>query len=140
MSGIYESIPAAPEEVEVFGAGLTEAHLHCRVWGHDPDPQGNVRLATDDDGVPGAYWVANPGCTHGCGVRWLIYADAEGWRIKRTLDYSAAPDYLSEHGRIDKQGRAILTREYFVRAVGDKPRVKRVAKKSTKTSAKKGKR
>lgn len=130
MTGIYESIPATPEEVESFGATLTDAYLHCRVWGHDPDPQGNTRLATDSDGVTGAYWVVSPSCTHGCGVRWNIFATADGDVVRRALDYSDAPDYLSNTGRIDAQGRSVLRKEFFMRSVGAKPQKKATRKRA----------
>lgn len=137
MSGIFQSIPASAEEVQAFGSQLTSAYLHCRVWGHDPDPQGNTRLCSADerDEHPGAYFWINPSCTHGCGVRWIILANAEGDLIRRALDYSDAPGYLSPTGRIDATGRSVLRKEYLVRATGGKPGSTRKRVTTTKKAA-----
>lgn len=116
MATMYESIPATPEEVEAFAKTLTEAHLHCRVWGHDPMPH-NIVLARNVEGVPrGSHWDAQMICSHGCGVRWRVLASRDGEVLRRHLDYSDAEGYLSSNGRIDKKGRQILRRTYFVGA------------------------
>src|SRR4051812_2559655 len=104
--GIYESVPASPQEVEAFGASLTREYLHCRVWGHDPEPHNTV-LVTDDE-VQGAFWHAQARCSHGCGVKWNIWATAEGDVVRRSLDYEDAEGYLSPDGRIDATGRSVL--------------------------------
>lgn len=112
-SGIHESIPATPEEVEVFADTLTEAYLHCRVWGHDPDP-GTFSLAKDVVGKPDAFWDIPLLCTHGCGVRWRVLATFDGEVLRRSLDYSGAPGYICESGRIDKTGKMVLRKTYFI--------------------------
>lgn len=113
MAGIYESIPAAPEEVEAFAEELTKAHLRCRVWGHDPIPQGLLQVK-DVKNHPTAVHEASMRCSHRCGVRWLMLLNADFDILARRLDYSGAPGYLSEHGRIDHKGRSILRKHYFI--------------------------
>lgn len=125
MAGIYgTSVPASVEEVEQFGKGLTSAHLHCRVWGHDPVPH-NVVVAKDIEGVPRAHWDATLICSHGCGVRWTALVSVDGEMLRRRLDYSGAPGYISETGRIDAEGKKVLRKQFFVGATkGTKTRKK----------------
>lgn len=111
----HGGLPALPEEVEAFAATLTDQHLYCRVWGHDPEPH-NIVVAKDTEGVPGAFWDAFMRCSHGCGVRWRMLASQDGEVLRRRLDYSEAKDYLSTVGRIDAGGRQILRRRYLVGA------------------------
>ena len=115
MSGPFGSVPASPEEVEAFATTLTDSYLHCRVWGHDPMPH-NVVVAKDVEGVPRAHWDATLICSHGCGVRWTALVSVDGEMLRRRLDYSGAPGYISETGRIDAEGKKILRRTYFVGA------------------------
>lgn len=116
---VYGSIPASPEEAEAFAGQLTEAYLHCRVWGHDPFPQ-NIRVARDVEGVPNAHWDADMGCTHGCGVRWKMLVSIDGELLRRRLDYSEAPGYISEYGRIDANGKKVLRKTFFAQSVSAK--------------------
>lgn len=127
MSGIYERIPAAPEEVEAFASSLSEAYLHCRVWGHDPEPH-TVVLAKGVEGFPHAYWEALLRCSHGCGVLWQVLVGRDGEVLRRKLDYSGAPGYLSPHGWINSKGRAVIRTRYFVGATGGKKPRKRKAR------------
>ena len=115
MSGMYESIPASPDDVETFGKTLTQAYLHCRVWGHDPAPH-NVVVAKNIEGVLGAHWDAALICTHGCGVKWRVLASSDGEVLRRRLDYSGAPGYISEVGRIDAEGKKVLRKQFFTGA------------------------
>lgn len=115
MSGIYDSVPATPEEVAAFAGQLTEAYLHCRVWGHDPTPN-NIVVAKDVEGQPRAHWDAKLICTHGCGVRWKVLASSDGEVLSRRLDYTDAPGYISEYGRIDAEGRKVLRKTFFTNA------------------------
>lgn len=109
---IAQHIPASPDEVEGFANTLTPAYLHCRVWGHDATPR-NIVVAKHTEGVPNAQWDASLVCSHGCGVRWRVLASLNGEVLRRRPDYSEAPEYLSKVGRINREGRQILTRRYF---------------------------
>lgn len=115
MSGIYQSVPASIEEVKAFASKLTEAYLHCRVWGHDPEPV-NITIAKHIEGAPRAHWDATLLCGHGCGVRWRALVSQDGEVLKRSLDYSEAPGYLCESGRINKEGKMVLRKKFFVGA------------------------
>lgn len=123
MAGIYEAIPASLDEVEAFAESLTPEYLYCRVWHHDPAPNG-LSLATDEERAQrqkyaGAFWSGGLVCTHGCGVRWRILANSEGEILMRKLDYSDAPGYVMEgKGRINAQGNQVLRKTYFMRSVG----------------------
>jgi hypothetical protein len=124
MSGIYEAVPASPEEVKAFAESLTSAYLHCRVWGHDPEPH-NVVLVRDIEGHPTAAYDASLLCGHGCGVRWRVLVASDGEVLKRSLDYTDAPGYLCEVGRIDKDGRKVLRKKFFVGATKGQRRPRR---------------
>lgn len=119
MTGMYDSIPATPDEVRVFAQDISDAYLHCRVWGHDPTPH-NINVAKDIEGVKGAHWDATLRCSHDCGVRWRVLASNDGTVLRRRLDYSAAPDYISPTGRIDAEGRKVLRQQFFVRRTDKK--------------------
>lgn len=63
MSGMFTSIPATAKDVEFFAKHLTDAYIHCRTWGHDPEPH-SIKV-----GPRGVYWDAKLRCAHGCGVK-----------------------------------------------------------------------
>lgn len=128
---IYERIPASPEEVEAFGKGLTEAYLHCRVWGHDPQPH-NIVVAKDVEGVPNAYWDADLICSHGCGVRWRVLVGRDGELLRRRLDYKGAPGYLSDTGWIDREGKKVLRSQFFTGRTKKPSRKKPSRKKASR--------
>lgn len=114
MSGIYERIPASPEDVEQYAGEIPPEYLHCRVWHHDPEPH-NIVLARGVEKHPTAVWEATLRCSHGCGCRWIVLVDGAGQVLKRSIDYSEAPGYVLEgKGRINKEGNQILRREFFV--------------------------
>lgn len=124
MSGIYEKIAASPEDVEQYAGEIPPEYLYCRVWHHDPAPH-NVVLAKDETKHPTAVWEARLRCSHGCGIQWKVLVDAAGEVLQRKYDDSGAPDYvLKGKGRIDKHGKQILRREFFMQT-GPKPRKKR---------------
>lgn len=115
MSGIYEKIPATQDEVKAFASTLTPQYLHCRVWGHDPEPQ-NIVLTKNIEGHPTAHWDTTLICAHDCGVRWRVLVSGEGEVLKRALDYTEAPGYLCESGRINREGKMVLRKTFFVGA------------------------
>jgi hypothetical protein len=119
MPGIYESIPAAPEEVEAFAETLTKAYLRCRVWGHDRIPNGQPIEVKDVEHHPTAFYEASLRCSHRCGVKWKMLLTAEYDIVTPPqLDYKGAPGYLSTDGRIDRKGKAILRKHYFLGLAG----------------------
>lgn len=120
MSGIYERIPAAIEEVERYAGEIPEAYLYCRVWHHSPEPH-DIKIAKHGSQ---AVWSAILRCSNGCGVTWTVLVDPTGEVIKRKLDYSGAPDYiLVGKGFINKEGNKVLRREFFTqKAPGTKSR------------------
>lgn len=107
------SLPPSEKEVEVFAKSLRPEHLHCRTWGHDPQPH-NIRVAKNIEGHPDAYWDVDLLCSHGCGVKWSVLAAKDGGIIRRTITYTEAPGYLSDIGRIDKDGRRVIRRAFLV--------------------------
>lgn len=114
MSGMFTSIPASDKDVEFFAKHLTDAYIHCRTWGHDAEPH-SIKV-----GPRGVYWDAKLRCAHGCGVKWVVLVAADGEMLKRTLSYDDAPDYLSPVGRIDKNGKQIIRRQFMTRATRGK--------------------
>ena len=116
MSGIYERIPASPEDVETYAGEIPEQYLYCRVWHHDPVPH-DIRLVTAKDRDPKhptATWVAHLRCSHLCGVKWKVLVDSDGAVLSRRVDYSESDGYvLKGKGRIDKHGNQILRQTYF---------------------------
>jgi hypothetical protein len=113
---MFSTIPADPAEVEKFAESLTPEYLMCRVWHHSPEPH-DIKLADKDDKAKsdGAMWSAVLRCRNGCGVRWRVVVDGEGFVVRRRLDYSGAPDYvLKGKGRINtKEGNAVMRRTFF---------------------------
>lgn len=124
MSTIYERIPASPEDVEQYAGEVPPEYLYCRVWHHDPEPH-NIVLAKGVEKHPTAVWDATLRCSHGCGIRWRLLVDGSGEVLQRKYDDSNAPDYvLKGKGRIDKNGKQILRRTFFVQK-GPKPKRRR---------------
>lgn len=121
MSGISGRIPATKEEVEVFASSLTPQYLYCRVWGHDAAPQTPL-IAKNIEKYPKAYWDVLLLCTHDCGVRWRALVGGDGELLDRKLDYSEAPGYLCEFGRINRDGKMVLRKTFFVDATKRKRR------------------
>jgi hypothetical protein len=105
MPGIYESVPATPEEAEVFAKELKASHLRCRTWGHDPIPY-DVSYVRDVVGHPSAVVEALMRCSHKCGVMWVLLLNADFEVLRRSLDYSRAEGYLSTSGRINHDGKS----------------------------------
>lgn len=124
MAGIYERIPASPEDVEQYAGEVPPEYLYCRVWHHDPEPHRPV-LAKGEKKHTTAFWEVQLRCSHGCGIKWKVLVDAEGQVLQRKYDDSDAPGYVMVgKGRIDKRGNQILRREFFLQN-GPKPRRKR---------------